>query len=109
MCDCPQGAVLRSLLDVATGMSYLHGMGIVHGDLKAANVLLKSTATDSRGFLCKCDSPGRAFRLHNLSRGHAHVCMCACGSSKVGGGGKGGNSCSKSPIDGEWIVMDNDS
>ena len=46
--------MLRSLLDVATGMSYLHKLGIVHGDLKSANVLLKSTATDLRGFICKC-------------------------------------------------------
>ncbi len=45
---------MRSLLDVATGMQYLHGLGIVHGDLKAANVLLKSTNTDYRGFTCKC-------------------------------------------------------
>ena len=46
---------MRSLLDVATGMQYLHGLGIVHGDLKSANVLLKSTNTDYRGFICKCD------------------------------------------------------
>ena len=45
---------MRSLLDVATGLQYLHGLGIVHGDLKAANVLLKSTNTDARGFICKC-------------------------------------------------------
>ena len=45
---------MRSLLDVATGLQYLHGLGIVHGDLKAANVLLKSTNTDYRGFICKC-------------------------------------------------------
>ncbi|KAI9209037.1 kinase-like domain-containing protein, partial [Polychytrium aggregatum] len=31
---------LRLLYQVAAGMSYLHGKNIVHGDLKAANVLL---------------------------------------------------------------------
>ncbi len=46
-------AVYKTLLDVATGMAYLHGLGIVHGDLKAANALLKSTVTDTRGFVCK--------------------------------------------------------
>jgi RIO-like serine/threonine protein kinase len=50
---CVQGYVSKTLLDVATGMQYLHGLGIVHGDLKAANVLLKSTNTDNRGFICK--------------------------------------------------------
>ena len=34
-------------------MDYLHTVGVVHGDLKGANVLLKSTATDPRGFMCK--------------------------------------------------------
>ncbi len=51
---CAQGFVYKSLQDIATGMQYLHGLGIVHGDLKAANVLLKSTNTDARGFICKC-------------------------------------------------------
>ncbi|EIE27156.1 kinase-like protein [Coccomyxa subellipsoidea C-169] len=48
--------VLSCLTDVASGMEYLHAAGILHGDLKPANVLLKSTSADRRGFICKlCD------------------------------------------------------
>ena len=37
-------------------MEYLHDAGILHGDLKPANVLLKATNADRRGFMCKvCD------------------------------------------------------
>ena len=50
---CCQVAVYRCLIDIAAGMDYLHSIGIMHGDLKAANVLCKSTATDPRGFTCK--------------------------------------------------------
>lgn len=48
-----QVGIVRSLLDIAAGMDYLHSIGVLHGDLKSANVLLKSTTTDPRGFLCK--------------------------------------------------------
>ena len=37
----------------AAGVDYLHTSGLIHGDLKSANVLLRSTGTDARGFTCK--------------------------------------------------------
>lgn len=39
----------RCLLDIASGLSFLHQKGILHGDLKLGNILLKSTASDIRG------------------------------------------------------------
>eukprot|EP00951_Prasinocladus_malaysianus_P040323 scaffold462001_cov48-Prasinocladus_malaysianus.AAC.1 len=35
--------VLPLLTDIAEGMAYLHSLGVVHGDLKASNVLLQSS------------------------------------------------------------------
>ncbi|VDC03563.1 unnamed protein product [Peniophora sp. CBMAI 1063] len=35
--------VLKLLKDIARGMSYLHRRGIIHGDLKASNVLMSDT------------------------------------------------------------------
>ena len=45
--------VYRCLIDVAAGMDYLHSLGVINGDLKPANILLKSTDADPRGFSCK--------------------------------------------------------
>ena len=56
-------AALRSLRDVAAGMEYLHAHTVVHGDLKACNVLLKPvprTTFDARGFTAKVADFGLA-------------------------------------------------
>eukprot|EP00210_Caulerpa_lentillifera_P005984 g5719.t1 len=54
----PDGApklisILRSALDVAKGMKYLHSMKIIHGQLRPTNILRKGDALDARGFICK--------------------------------------------------------
>ncbi|WIA11808.1 hypothetical protein OEZ85_011900 [Tetradesmus obliquus] len=45
--------IYKALLDTASGLGYLHSIGVVHGDLKSANVLLKGASRDLRGFSCK--------------------------------------------------------
>ena len=76
--------VLMSLLDVASGMAYLHSVGILHGDLKSANVLLKSTATDLRGYSCKIADFGcglshesHSLRCFRNAEPNRHLCMVA--------------------------------
>mgnify|MGYP001811210456 CR=1 FL=1 len=39
-----QGAALAALHGVARGMEWLHARGVLHGDLKAANILLASVS-----------------------------------------------------------------
>jgi len=63
-------SIWACLKDVAAGLDYLHGLGVMHGDLKPANVLLKSTASDPRGFSCKVSDFGLS---RVLDAGSTHV------------------------------------
>ncbi|KAG2436432.1 hypothetical protein HXX76_006735 [Chlamydomonas incerta] len=59
--------MVRTLVEVAQGMAALHASGLVHGDLKPANVLLKAQTRGARGFYRQgvglwqhaCDAGGR--------------------------------------------------
>ncbi len=46
-------SLLLTLIEIASACSYLHRMGVVHCDLRPANVLLKSSRIDCRGFQAK--------------------------------------------------------
>ncbi|KAK9828952.1 hypothetical protein WJX72_003004 [[Myrmecia] bisecta] len=62
-------SIYRCLLDIAGGMDYLHSVSILHGDLKTANVLLKSSNDDTRGYICKLADFGLS-RLLDGSQTH---------------------------------------
>lgn len=54
-----QRALLRTVQEIAKGMDYIHSFGIIHGDLKLGNVLLKTHRVDRRGYVAKVSDFGR--------------------------------------------------
>eukprot|EP00775_Hariotina_reticulata_P008299 gene8299-8484_t len=54
------GRLICRLHEVALGMEFLHAQGIMHGDLKAANVLLKNTIYGRYGQIAKLSDFGMA-------------------------------------------------
>jgi serine/threonine protein kinase len=60
-------ALLATARDVASGMAFVHGAGVVHGDLTAANVMLSGhgsgTGGGGRGFVAKVSDFGLSAAL----------------------------------------------
>ncbi len=48
-------------------MDYIHSFGIIHGDLKLGNVLLKTHRVDRRGYVAKVSD----FGMYNYSASYA--------------------------------------
>jgi serine/threonine protein kinase len=55
--------VLTTAIDVARAMLHLHSEHILHSDLKARNILLKSSGADRRGFVAKVADFGLSLRM----------------------------------------------
>lgn len=53
-------AMARTATEIARGMMHLHSCGVVHGDLKPANIMLKASSEDRRGFTVKVGDFGLA-------------------------------------------------
>ncbi|KAG2489894.1 hypothetical protein HYH03_011696 [Edaphochlamys debaryana] len=62
-------AVYLTLLEVALALRHLHTMSLVHCDVKPANVLLRSSATDPRGFTAKLTDFGFVSLASSLADG----------------------------------------
>ena len=58
-----QRALLRTVQEIAKGMDYIHSFGIIHGDLKLGNVLLKTHRVDRRGYVAKVSDFGQLTTL----------------------------------------------
>ena len=56
---------VKVMQHVADGLSHLHGMGVIHRDVKPGNILVKFAAGGSRDFVAKVDSPS------------IHCCCCS--------------------------------
>ncbi|BDA49709.1 probable LIM domain-containing serine/threonine-protein ki at C-terminar half [Coccomyxa sp. Obi] len=79
MSDLTNG--ILCLMDVAAGMEHLHSLGVLHADLKGANVLLKSAAMsnyDQRGYMCKLADFGLSRVMENNS---THVSTTTFGTA----------------------------
>lgn len=59
-------AILDTAADVAKAMAHLHSINVLHGDLKARNVMLKSTGADQRGVIAKVADFGLAVKMDNM-------------------------------------------
>lgn len=61
------------MLCCVQGLSYLHSCGIVHGDLKPANVLMDDSNADRRGFIAKLSDFGLCHLLSGNTSLHTET------------------------------------
>ena len=58
------GAVRRQTArEIASALTYLHQLDILHGDLSGGNILLASSNKDPRGFVAKARALPMSFNI----------------------------------------------
>ncbi|KAG2490227.1 hypothetical protein HYH03_011352 [Edaphochlamys debaryana] len=64
--------VLDSAADIAKALLHLHAVDLIHGDLKARNVMLKSSggAAEGRGVVCKVADFGLSLKMDRDEQTH---------------------------------------
>ncbi|GFR41862.1 hypothetical protein Agub_g2643 [Astrephomene gubernaculifera] len=93
--------IYLTVLEVACALRYLHARRLLHRDIKSANILLKASPTDPRGWTCKLADFGSAIVLDQFqppedmeeeegAGGHAGPEAGVAGGPGAGGGGGGG-------------------
>ncbi|GAX78545.1 hypothetical protein CEUSTIGMA_g5985.t1 [Chlamydomonas eustigma] len=61
-------AVLETAADVAQAMVHMHAAGVLHSDLKAQNIMLKSSGSKGRGFVAKVADFGMSSQMNQAAK-----------------------------------------
>ncbi|KAG2484999.1 hypothetical protein HYH03_016203 [Edaphochlamys debaryana] len=92
--------VYLTVLEMACALRYLHARRLMHRDIKSANILLKASPTDPRGWTCKLADFGSCivldqFQPHDESGG----------GGGAGGGGMVGDMSQGKAVGGRWYAV----
>ncbi|GLI65794.1 hypothetical protein VaNZ11_009414 [Volvox africanus] len=70
-------AMLETAADVAKAMVHMHAANVLHSDLKARNIMLKSSGTEGRGVVAKVADFGLSTRMEHQE---THLSSCFQGT-----------------------------
>ncbi|PNG99656.1 Mitogen-activated protein kinase kinase kinase MLT, partial [Tetrabaena socialis] len=70
-------AMLETAADVAKAMVHMHAANVLHSDLKARNIMLKSSGTEGRGIIAKVADFGLSTRMEHQE---THLSSCFQGT-----------------------------